>query len=150
MAAVHTCTVPQPSRKYERAWLKSETPPIPEKLRSGNALVSCDIFAKDSGRIAGPPSPPLETNPSTLISNSRVSGSISGMEGNVFDETIASAPEQEVGRVWVKAGPPANPGEAAVGERLGELRHLRQRQRKDRRPAESSARDESIDIDLEL
>src|SRR3954471_3704201 len=65
---------------------------MPEKLLSGKALVSCDILASDNGRIAGPPSPPLETNPSTLISNSRVSGSISGMDGKVFEETIASAP----------------------------------------------------------
>src|SRR3954470_18036475 len=68
---------------------------MPEKLLSGNSLVSCAIFASDSGRIAGPPSPPLETNPSTLISNSRVSGSIRGIDGNVLDETIASAPPRK-------------------------------------------------------
>ena len=42
--------------------------------------------------IAGPPSPPLETSPSTFISKSSVSGSISGSDGKVFDDTIASAP----------------------------------------------------------
>src|SRR3954468_24940441 len=68
---------------------------MPEKLLSGNALVSCAIFASESGRIAGPPSPPLETNPSTLISNSSVSGSISGIDGHVFDDTIASAPPRK-------------------------------------------------------
>src|SRR6266576_1252169 len=70
-------------------------PPIPEKLLSGKALVNCAILARDNGRIAGPPNPPLETNPSTLISNSRLSGSIRGIEGNVFDETIASAPPRK-------------------------------------------------------
>ena len=45
-----------------------EIPPIPEKLLSGNACVSCDILASDRGRIAGPPRPPVETMPSTLIS----------------------------------------------------------------------------------
>src|SRR3990170_1498515 len=74
---------------------KYDTPPIPEKLLSGNALVSCAILASDNGRIAGPPSPPLETNPSTLISNSSVSGSIGGSEGKVFDDTIASAPPRK-------------------------------------------------------
>jgi hypothetical protein len=50
------------------------------------------MLASDRGRIAGPPSPPLETSPSTLISNSSVSGSMIGSDGKVFDETIASAP----------------------------------------------------------
>src|SRR5512143_350056 len=53
------------------------------------------MFASDIGRIAGPPNPPLETNPSTLISNSSVSGSMIGSDGNVFDETIASAPPRK-------------------------------------------------------
>ena len=70
-------------------------PPIPEKLLSGNAWVICAIFASESGRIAGPPSPPLDTRPSTLISNSSVSGSISGSDGKVLDETIASAPPRK-------------------------------------------------------
>src|SRR5688500_9749368 len=95
IAAVHTCTVPQPSRQYEIACEKSETPPIPEKLLSGKAFVSCAIFASDNGRIAGPPSPPLDTKPSTLISNSSVSGSIGGSEGKVLDDTIASAPPRK-------------------------------------------------------
>ena len=67
-------------------------PPMPENSWSGNALVSCDIFASDCGRIAGPPRPPLDTRPSTFISKSSVSGSISGSDGKVFDDTIASAP----------------------------------------------------------
>ena len=75
--------------------MKSEMPPIPEKFLSGNAFVSCAIFARESGRIAGPPSPPLDTNPSTLISNSSVSGSINGIDGKVLDETIASAPPRK-------------------------------------------------------
>src|SRR5688572_21154871 len=92
MAAVHTCTVPQPSRKKLRACEKSEMPPIPENCLSGKACVICAILASESGRMAGPPSPPLETKPSTLTSNSSVSGSIGGSDGNVLDDTIASAP----------------------------------------------------------
>ena len=69
----------------------SLTPPIPE---NGSALVICAIFASDSGRIAGSLRPPFETSPSTLSWNSSVSGSISGIDANVFDETIASAPEK--------------------------------------------------------
>src|ERR1019366_3193778 len=65
---------------------------MPEKLMAGNACVMAAILASEMGRIAGPPRPPLDTNPSTLISNSSVSGSITGMEGNVFDDTMASAP----------------------------------------------------------
>ena len=38
----------------------------PRSSCPGNACVSCDIFASDSGRIAGPPRPPVETSPSTL------------------------------------------------------------------------------------
>src|SRR5688572_29320679 len=67
-------------------------PPIPENALSGKACVIWAIFASDSGRIAGPPSPPLDTNPSTFTSNSSVSGSMGGSEGNVLEETIASAP----------------------------------------------------------
>jgi hypothetical protein len=67
-------------------------PPIPEKLFSGNARVICAILAMDWGRMAGPPRPPLETRPSTFISNSSVSGSIRGSDGNVFEETTASPP----------------------------------------------------------
>src|SRR3954471_14131964 len=70
-------------------------PPIPEKLRSGNAFVSCAILASESGSIAGPPSPPLDTSPSTLISNSSVSGSMTGIDGKVLDETMASAPTRK-------------------------------------------------------
>src|SRR5882762_3670576 len=73
-------------------------PPMPENDLSGNACVSCAIFAIDSGRIAGPPRPPDETSPSTFISNSSVSGSIGGSDGNVFDETIASAPPRNAPR----------------------------------------------------
>src|ERR1019366_1340060 len=65
---------------------------MPEKLMAGNACVMAAILASEMGRIAGPPRPPLDTNPSTLISNSSVSGSITGMEGKVFDDTMASAP----------------------------------------------------------
>jgi hypothetical protein len=71
---------------------KVEMPPMPEKLLSGRACVSWDIFASDNGRMAGPPSPPVETSPSTLISNSSVSASTSGSEVNVFDDEMASAP----------------------------------------------------------
>ena len=71
---------------------------MPEKLSSGNACVSCDIFASESGRIAGPPRPPVDTRPSTLISNSSVSGSMSGSDVNVFDEEIASAPPRNAPR----------------------------------------------------
>src|SRR5579859_7671926 len=70
-------------------------PPMPENSRSGKAFVICDIFASDSGRIAGPPNPPLETYPSTFISNSRVWGSMTGSDGNVFDDEIASAPPRK-------------------------------------------------------
>ena len=88
-------------------------PPMPEKLFSGNARVICAIFASDSGRMAGPPRPPVETRPSTLTSNSSVSGSISGSDVNVFDEEIASAPpakrgprlEHDVGRGRRQLGP---------------------------------------------
>src|SRR3954464_10712414 len=65
---------------------------MPENDLSGNACVICAIFAIDIGRMAGPPSPPLETYPSTFISNSRVSGSISGSDGKVFDEVVGCAP----------------------------------------------------------
>ena len=71
---------------------------MPENALSGNACVSCAIFASDSGRIAGPPRPPLETKPSTFISNSSVSGSMSGSDGKVFDEVIASAPPRNAPR----------------------------------------------------
>ena len=74
------------------------TPPMPENSLSGIALVICDIFASDSGRIAGPPSPPLDTSPSTFISKSSVSGSISGSDGKVFEDTIASAPPLNAAR----------------------------------------------------
>ena len=70
-------------------------PPIPEKLRSGNARVSWAILASESGRIAGPPRPPMDTRPSTLISNSSVSASISGSDGKVLEETIALAPPRK-------------------------------------------------------
>src|SRR3990170_2514469 len=73
-------------------------PPTPENARSGNALVICAILASDCGRIAGPPSPPLDVYPSTLTSNSSVSGLMSGMDGKVFDETIASAPPRNDAR----------------------------------------------------
>ena len=36
------------------------------ELAIGKRLVICAILASDSGRIAGPPSPPLDTSPSTL------------------------------------------------------------------------------------
>ena len=73
-------------------------PPMPENALSGNACVSCDILAIDCGRIAGPPRPPLETRPSTFISNSSVSGSMSGSEGNVLDDEMASAPPRNAAR----------------------------------------------------
>src|SRR5713101_9920686 len=73
-------------------------PPTPEKLLSGNADVSSAILASESGRIAGPPNPPLETYPSTFISKSSVFGSTSGSEGNVFDDEIASAPPRNAAR----------------------------------------------------
>ena len=67
----------------------------PEKLFSGNARVICAILASDCGRMAGPPRPPLDTRPSTFISNSSVSGSMTGSEGNVFEETTASPPPRK-------------------------------------------------------
>src|SRR5713101_4615706 len=71
---------------------------MPEKAFSGKAFVICAILASESGRIAGPPRPPVATNPSTSISNSSVSGSISGSDVNVFDEEIASAPPRKAAR----------------------------------------------------
>src|SRR5688572_23099948 len=68
---------------------------MPENARSGKACVMRAMFASDIGRMAGPPSPPLETRPSTFISNSSVSGSMIGSEGKVFDDTIASAPPRK-------------------------------------------------------
>ena len=73
-----------------------EIPPIPENSRSGKAFVSSAILASDWGRMAGPPRPPDATEPSTLTSNSRVSALMSGSEGNVFEEQIASAPPRKV------------------------------------------------------
>src|ERR1035437_2942545 len=73
-------------------------PPMPEKLLSGNACVSCDILASDNGRIAGPPRPPVDTKPSTWSSNSSVSASKSGSDVNVLDEEIASAPPRNAPR----------------------------------------------------
>src|SRR5439155_22785254 len=73
-------------------------PPMPEKLLLGKACVICDILASDSGRIAGPPRPPVETNPSTWTSKSSVSASISGSDVKVLDETIASAPPRNAPR----------------------------------------------------
>ena len=63
----------------------------------GTPASSRAILASDWGRIAGPPRPPDETQPSTLTSKSSVSGSTSGSDGNVFDDEIASAPPQERG-----------------------------------------------------
>src|SRR5438445_9192244 len=71
---------------------------MPEKLLPGNACVSCEILASDSGRIAGPPRPPVDTRPSTLISNSSVSMSTSGSDVKVFDEEMASAPPRNAPR----------------------------------------------------
>src|SRR4029453_1930700 len=56
-------------------------PPMPEKLFSGKARVISDILASDSGRIAGPPRPPLDTRPSTFISNSNVSWAMTARDG---------------------------------------------------------------------
>ena len=42
------------------------------------------------------------------------------------------------------------PGEALVRKRLRELRHLRERQRQDRRAAEAAGRDEAVDVHLEV
>jgi len=61
----------------------------------GKARVISDILARDRGRIAGPPRPPLDTRPSTFISNSRDSASMRGREGKVFDELTASAPPRK-------------------------------------------------------
>src|SRR5436189_1904431 len=65
---------------------------MPENSLSGKARVICDIFAIDSGRMAGPPRPPEDVYPSTLISKSSVSESIGVSDGQVFDDEIASAP----------------------------------------------------------
>src|SRR5450759_1212032 len=70
---------------------------MPEKLFYGNAFVICAILARESGRIAGPPRRPVETKPSTFISNSSVSGSISGRDGKGLEEEIASAPQRKAG-----------------------------------------------------
>src|ERR1039457_5636166 len=67
-------------------------PPMQENDLSGNACVIWDIFASASGRMAGPPRPPLDVYPSTFISNSSVSGSTSGIDGKVFEDVIAFAP----------------------------------------------------------
>src|SRR5687767_14046673 len=61
-----------------------------------------------------------------------------------------SASKREVARGLRHIRYPADAGEALVGECLRELRHLRECHRKNGRAAKSSARDESIDIDLEL
>src|SRR5260221_6263627 len=66
-----------------------------ENARSGNAFVMRAMFASDIGKMAGPPKPQLDTSPSTLISNSSVSGSMRGSDGNVFEETMASAPPRK-------------------------------------------------------
>src|ERR1017187_9926848 len=69
-----------------------------DNARSGKGDLIDAIIATDFGRIAGPPNPPLDTKPSTFISNSSVIGSMSGMDGNVFDETMASAPPLNAAR----------------------------------------------------
>ncbi len=46
--------------------------------------------------MAGPPRPPDEVKPSTLTSNSSVSGSMGGSDGNVLEEVMASAPPRKV------------------------------------------------------
>ena len=56
-----------------------------ENAPSGNAWHMRAMLASDIGKIAGPPSPPLETSPSTLISNSNVSGSMIGSDGLPHD-----------------------------------------------------------------
>src|SRR5688572_16986065 len=68
---------------------------MPLNSLSGNVRVIDALLARDNGRMAGRPMPPLDTKPSTLISNSSVSGSIGGKLGNVFDETIALAPPRK-------------------------------------------------------
>ncbi len=69
---------------------------MPLKALSGNLLVISDILASESGRMAGPPRPPEETRPSTFISNSSVSGSMSGSEGKVLEDEMASAPPRKL------------------------------------------------------
>src|SRR4026207_922366 len=83
-------------------------PPIPENSLSSNAPVVWAIFASESGRMAGPPRPPVDTRASTFISNSSVSGSITGSDVNVVDEEMAATPpslHDDVGRGRRELGP---------------------------------------------
>ncbi len=61
-----------------------------------------------------------------------------------------AAPEQEVIQRVLESRNAADAREAPVGKRLRELRHLRERQRQDRRTAESARGDEAVDVHLEL
>ena len=54
---------------------------MPEKLLPGNAVAICAILASESGRIAGPPSPPKETlavdvDLRTPVSSGSIGGSV--------------------------------------------------------------------------
>src|SRR5947207_5812205 len=61
-----------------------------------------------------------------------------------------TAAEEEIGKGLIEVRDSADSRKTAVGERLGELRHLGERERQYRRPAQSAAGYESIDVDFEL
>src|ERR1035441_4878458 len=67
MAAVHTCTVPQPSRMNSAASRQPETPPMPEMgmPTSGSEAICCTRWSA-MGLMAGPQYPPCEERPPTL------------------------------------------------------------------------------------
>src|SRR4051812_15155590 len=62
----------------------------------------------------------------------------------------SSTAEQEVAERLRHFGDSADSGEALVGERLRKRRHLCEREWKNRRAAESAARNESVDVDFEI
>src|SRR5258708_1517017 len=62
----------------------------------------------------------------------------------------SSTAEQEVAERLCHVGDSTDSGEALVWECLGERRHLREREWKNRRPAESATRYESVDVDFEV
>ena len=61
-----------------------------------------------------------------------------------------AASEQEIVQRVREFGDAADAGKAPVGKRGGHLRHLRERQRQDRRSAEAAVRDLPLDVHLEL
>src|SRR5881394_2247912 len=61
-----------------------------------------------------------------------------------------TAAEEEIGERLIEVRDSADSRKTAIGERLGELRHLGERERQYRRPPQSAAGHESIDVDFEL